>query len=621
MDVNFQQIEARKDNLEKARIELKRHFVGIDDIIDDLLNYIQIWYLMPELLTRPIIVNLWGMTGVGKTDLVRRLVKCLEYQDRFAEVELSNVDTTSWRSSVSETLESNALNDGKPAIVLFDEIQRFNTLNPDGTPIQSTKYTDFWELLSDGKLSKRSKDDLDYYIQDYLFQQKDIKRRRDRGEENLEENPMMGFYEAQQLKNMLQMDQDLAEIADMPRSQVIEQIQLAKRKKKVYEPVDHAKTLILISGNLDEAFSMARQISESDVDADIFHAFTQKVTMVDIKDALSTKFRPEQVARFGNIHLIYKSLRKADFEKLIGAEVDRVIASTVEKFGVTLTVNDSINQLIYRNGVFPVQGVRPVFSSIIDILETNLSKFLFTALLEKHETIDISYDFATSEILATIGKVMQRIPFTGRIDRIRESNLADTISNISAHESGHAVAYMVLFGLAPLQLKSKLANSYAGGFTFPHQIHETQENMIRKIKIYLAGGLAEELVFGVENASIGRVHDREQATTLAIDYIRKYGFSEKYKANYTLEYAYEMEKTATDGEVELMIARLVGDTLSLLETHRTLLVDLSRHLALSGSMEAQAVADVGAIHGVVATVKEEGYLQIPPYERLLGSAN
>jgi ATPase family associated with various cellular activities (AAA) len=206
MDIDLPQIEARKQILEDTRIELKQHFVGIDDIIDELLDYIQIWYLMPEILSRPIVVNLWGMTGVGKTDLVRRLVKCLDYQDRFAEVELSNVDSTSWQRSVGDVLSSNNINDGKAAIVLFDEIQRFNTLNPDGTPIETTKFMDFWELLSDGKLSKRSKVDLDYYLQDYLFQQKDTKRRRDRGDADVEENPMLGFYEAQSLKESLELD-------------------------------------------------------------------------------------------------------------------------------------------------------------------------------------------------------------------------------------------------------------------------------------------------------------------------------------------------------------------------------------------------------------------------------
>jgi ATPase family associated with various cellular activities (AAA) len=211
MEVDFQQIEARKQILETTRIELKTHFVGIDETIDDLLNYIQIWYLMPEILSRPIIVNLWGMTGVGKTDLVRRLVKCLNFQDRFVEIELSHTEGSSWDSSVGSALNRNGISDGKPAMVLFDEIQRFNTISADGSPVQSSKFTDFWELLSDGKLSKRVKDDLDYYIQDYLYQQKNIKKRKERGEEDVDENPTMGFYEAQNLKSMLQLEGDISE--------------------------------------------------------------------------------------------------------------------------------------------------------------------------------------------------------------------------------------------------------------------------------------------------------------------------------------------------------------------------------------------------------------------------
>lgn len=70
------------------------------------------------------------------------------------EVELSNVDETLWHSSVSSVLDSHELHDGKPAIVLFDEIQRFNTIDTDGKPLGQTKFMDFWELLSDGRLSK-----------------------------------------------------------------------------------------------------------------------------------------------------------------------------------------------------------------------------------------------------------------------------------------------------------------------------------------------------------------------------------------------------------------------------------------------------------------------------------
>jgi Peptidase family M41/ATPase family associated with various cellular activities (AAA) len=619
MKVDLKAMEQRKAVLENARKELKAYFIGIDGIIDDLLDYIQIWYLVPEILNRPIIVNLWGMTGVGKTDLIRKLVKHLDFQERFAEVELSNIDSTSWVTSVSDVLDRNKINDGKPAIVLFDEIQRFNTLDGEGKAMPQSKFTDFWELLSDGRLAKKQKDDLDEYLAQFMFNAKDIQKRKQKGEENLDENPMLGMWEAQQLKKMMRLEESTMDLAETSQKEMMEIIRREKGKKKIYEPVDHSKTLIIISGNLDEAFEMARQTSEADVDADIFNAYTKKVTIVDVKNALSRKFRPEQVARFGNIHLIYASLRKADFEKIIVREVRRIIIETKNRFDIKLAIDKTINDLIYRNGVFPVQGVRPVFSSVIDILESNLSKFVFAAITSKAKNIEVEYNVTTKTIHAMIGKKELKIPYIGRIDKIRQSNLEDTVANISVHESGHAVVYMALFGLAPLQLKSKVASSYAGGFTFPHQIHETKENLLNKIKIYLAGGLAEELIFGKYNASIGRSHDREMATSLTIDYVRKYGFDDEFQATYTLDYAYMMDKTTTDVDVEKMIARLVGDTKELLSKHKGLLQGLSRELAVKGTMEAKEMAAIAKQFGLPISIKEEGYLHIENYSKMLQS--
>jgi hypothetical protein len=611
-------IKARKAVLENCKAYLKAEFIGIDSIIDDLLDYLQVWFLMPEVLNRPIIVNLWGMTGVGKTDLIRKMVKFLDYQDRFAEIELSNVDGTRWNSSVTQIFSSLDFNNEKPAIVLFDEIQRFNTLDHEGKPMPQTKFTDFWELLSDGRLSKKEKDDLDYYLFNYLSRGKETKRKIEKGEEVSTDPTMLGVYDAKALKAALGMDVDVLELSEMTEDEMINLIMQAKKKKKIYEPVNHSKTLIIISGNLDEAFQMSNQTSEADIDADIFHSFTKKITVVDVKNALSRKFRPEQVARFGNIHLIYNSLRKTDFEQLIQKEIDRVKAETKSKIGITLTISKHVNQLIYRNGVFPVQGVRPVFSSVIDILDANLSKFVFTAIINSEKKISIDYDVAAKKIIAHVGAKKVEIPYVGRIDKIRQSNMEDAVANISVHECGHAVTYMVLMGMAPLQLKSKLASSYAGGFTFPHEIHETKENILNKIKIYLAGGIAEEIVFGKQNASIGRSHDREQVTVLAIDFVRKFGFDEEFQAMYTLEsIPYTMDKSVTDTDIEKMIARLVSETKELLSNQSVLLKALSIELCVKGSMTAKEMASIAKSHGLPVLVKEEGYLHIGDYKKKL----
>lgn len=613
-------IQARKAELEAAKHALKQHFVGIDPIIDELMDCIQVWYLMPELLKRPVIINLWGMTGVGKTDLVRQLVKHLHFQDRFAEVELSNTGQTSWSSSVSAVLDDYDFHNGKPCIVLFDEIQRFNTIDSKGEPLPQTKFMDFWELLSDGHLSKKQKDDLDSFLYDYYQRERTAQRKRNKGQGDAEDNDpaYLSSWEALRLKKALNLDMDISAMLDISETEMVDMIMAAKRKKVIYEPINHTQTLILISGNLDDAFQMAHQAAEADVDADIFHAFTTKVTLMDIKDALLRKFRPEQVARFGNIHLVYPSLRKQDFNTLIAREIERVQHDTWERTGVRLHTDTSINRLIYNNGVFPVQGVRPLFSSVTDILEVNLSRLLLQALTNGCDEIHLHYDAARQRIVARLGNTTVEYPYVGRIDKIRQDNTQAAVANISAHEAGHAVAYMVLFGLVPLQLQSKVASSYASGFTFPHQLHRTRRSLLDMIKVYLAGGVAEEVLFGHQDASTGRENDRERATELALDYVRRHGFDDEFQATYTLEeYAHRMNSAVTDMDVEKMMMRLVSETRELLGQYAHFLHQLAKALAAAGKLETQEVAAIAQQHQVAAAIKPEGHLHIVDYDARL----
>lgn len=620
MIIDKEEIQKKKKKLDDCKAFLKKEFIGIDKIIDDLMEYLQIWYLMPEILTRPVVINLWGMTGVGKTDLVRKMVRFLDYQNRFVEIELSNTDETSWSKSVADIFQSNGLSDEKPSIALFDEIQRFNTLDSDGTPVPQTKFTDFWELLSDGRLSKRERDDLEHYLFSYLFRKKENDRRKLQGETEVDENPYLNLWDAKELKKYLSIEDDVMSIIDMKEEDMIKLIRKKQKEKKIYEPVDYSKMLIIISGNLDEAFQMSKETSEADVDANIYHAFTKKITVVDIKNALARKFRPEQVARFGNIHLIYFSLKTEDFQKLIQREINSLKHKTKNKFGVALKINKNINDLIYRNGVFPVQGVRPVFSSVVDILDTNLSKFLFEAIIHDDKTIEIDYLQKEKIIAGKIGTRIIEIPYLGRIDKIRQANQQDAVANISVHECGHAVSYMLYTGFAPLQLKSKVASSYAAGFTFPHQIHDIKESLLDRIKIYLAGGIAEEIIFGDMNASIGRSHDREQATTLAIDYIRKYGFEENYQATYNLEdYPHRMQQHITDERVEKLMQELAKKTREDLILHIDLLKSLSKILSEKGSMSPKEIYDIAIKYTLKVSIKEEGYLHIANYHNLLNS--
>ena len=632
--INLKEINTKKQRLEKIKIELKHEFIGIDYIIEELVDYIQIWYLMPEILTRPIIVNLWGMTGVGKTDLIRKLVSKLEYQDRFVEVELSNGEST-WNSSVSSILETNGINNAKPAIVLFDEIQRFYTIDSEGKPLLNTRFQDFWELLSDGKLAKRdAKESIDDYLQRYLYAAMQRQKRKQKLKDapsmppdplnpmgvisSEDEEATVGVWEAQSLKKIFDLKESVNEIAEMREEDVLMMMQQTREKKKVYEPINHAKTLIIISGNLDEAYSMANETGETDIEADIFRAYTEKITIVDIKNALSRKFKPEQVARFGNIHLIYKSLRKVDFEHLIQEELVKICKKNKEHFGVDIEISQNFNQLIYQNGVFPVQGVRPVFSSITDIVEANLSKLLFEAFMGNLMHIAMDYDFEKKKIVAQLaGKRTIELDYVGKIDQIRQDNSPDMIASIAVHESGHAITYGILLGLAPLQLKSRVASRYAQGFSFPHSIHLSKENIVSKIKIYLAGGIAEEIIFGEDKATVSRSFDREEATSMVMEYIRKYGFDKNFQAWYAHSGPYSMELSVTDWAIERMIRDLAKEARELLEANKDFLIYLSKELAQKGSLKPLEVVLIAHKFGHTFEVKEENYLHLAGYEGLL----
>ncbi len=635
--IDLAAIDAKQRDLQRIKEELKTEFVGIEYIIDELIDCVRIWYLMPEVLTRPIIVSLWGMTGVGKTDLVRKMVSKLNYQDRFAEVELSNSDALGyWQSSVSGILASQNLNDGKPSIVLFDEIQRFSTLDPDGNGLPNVRFQDFWELLSDGKLAKRDvKEDIDQYLNSFGYNQFSRKKQATQQAAQVAQNPpptegetpvqlpqpeeaTVGIWQAERLKKLFGLEESVVTLADMTEDQVLLKMQEQKKKKKIYEAIDHSKTLIIISGNLDDAFQMAGDVSETDVDADIFYAYTAKITLMDIKNALTRKFKPEQVARFGNIHLIYRSLRRRDFEELIDIQVQKVVEKTKQYFGIDLEVSAKIKKLIYQNGVFPVQGVRPVFSSVIDVLETNLAKFLFEALMKGKTKISIDYNVKTTKLSAKFeDNTRIDIKYVGRVDRIRQETQLDNLANISVHEAGHAVVYGALFGLSPLQLKSRVASSMVGGFTFPHQIHSTRQRILDKIKVYLAGGLAEELIFGEGNATTGRSSDRMEATFLAVEFVRNFGFLPQFQAVYSLNPSVTMKIDVTDGAIESMLQSLAAETRALLETHKDLLIELSQRLRIVGNLDTKEVAAIAAKYGLEFKVMAEAHLAIPEYQNML----
>src|ERR1044072_960 len=74
-----QSILLKRQKLNEGSLLLKKEFIGLDEIVSEVINLITPWYLFPDAQMRPTVINLWGLTGSGKTALVNRLVDLLDH--------------------------------------------------------------------------------------------------------------------------------------------------------------------------------------------------------------------------------------------------------------------------------------------------------------------------------------------------------------------------------------------------------------------------------------------------------------------------------------------------------------------------------------------------------------
>jgi len=626
----LERIQQRRDKLSEVSQSLKAHFVGLDDIIDKIIENIEVWYVLPEVITRPVIVNLWGMTGVGKTDLVRRLVRGLGFGKRFVEVQLTNRgETNIYGRNLQWVLASSNLEPSEPGVLLLDEIQRFRTVNEHGSEIHDYKFQDLWMLLSDGMFSGESDSrrkmlqmvlDALYYRQ-YRDEEEDEEDEDDAteqtessggGEPPRAKKPkkkqiyMRSYWTAQELKRMLKLEDPVEQIMRWSESKRNAVIVQKLEDPKIYEGDDYSRLMIFISGNLDEAYTMADACGDSDGDADIFHAFSKRINMITIKAALTRRFKPEQIARFGNCHVIYPSLSRSSYEEIIRRRVKDLIASIQEKTGITIHIDPSVNEFIYRNGVFPAQGVRPLFSTISSVLESSVPQFLLEAVESDEPNVYIRYD--DEHLVGKVGGSEVRIYRPGDLDVIKKKHDKNIQSIISVHEAGHALAYGLVLGISPTQVlaDAKVGNSDQMGFIGNHRIQYSRKLMRSQILIGLAGIAAEEIVYGKAMLTDGCEMDISNATALAGRYVRKCGMwegvitrvAQPHLINIPGADVFNHNTEITNNQIDKMVDTEKRKAYKLIRDNIEVLRDLVKHLMTHGMIEPETFKVIFARHGI-----------------------
>lgn len=532
-------IQQKREKLQKVKGKLKNHFVGIDDTIDKIIENIEVWYLMPELLERPLIINLWGTTGVGKTDLVRRLTKELGFAEKYVEVQLdTGTESNSWsKSTIKNDFDIHGIKETDQAILLLDEIQRFKSIDEQGKTIFNSKYQDIWMLLSDGRFNIRDKlkKNLLEAKLDILYNMDNAQNSPSDGngeddeKEKKERKFKVSYYWASYMKRSLELEEKIEEIMqwdDEKKISVIdEKLDELKSMKKGRDKV-YDNLLIFISGNIDEAYKISDEVSDNNIDADFYHDYSKNINIITIKNALKKKFKPEQISRFGNTHIIYHVLGKRDFQSLIKDKLSKIAKKVKKLHDIDVTYSKEVYDVIYENGVYPTQGVRPLFSTISSIIENQLPYFIMEAKINNSSKLKLS--ISDYHIVGTFKGVKDPVkkPVSLDITKLRSKITMDEITCYAVHEAAHAVIFSVLFKKTPLFLISDSSSEYYNGAVVHNTTMENKNSMVNNIKVCLAGLIGEEMVFGKKYRSNGATSDLMEATRIAGRIFRRSGMSD-----------------------------------------------------------------------------------------------
>lgn len=616
----------KQQTLENARATLKKEFVGIDKIIDEVIDNASTWYFLSDLQEKPVVINLWGLTGVGKTSLINRLVELIDFEDAYYRFDLGEKEGNfSFRESLDELCENN---DTSPVIIAFDEIQHSRTVvGPFRQEIENDKNRMIWELIDSGKIQyvewKRGLWSFEGLINKLIYLLKAGVEVQDgivSSNVELYYNEMDLTYEEGERAFFVPED-EYSTIIDFAGGQLGLYLQqdvrnllvsysgddtivfLNKVLKIAKKPSikNFTKALIFVLGNLDEAYTMSNNFS-ADIDADEFNKLSQKITVPKIKNALQNRFRNEQIARLGNIHIIYPALSKFSYQKIIQSELDKYSKSLQRKFGLQVDLDSSINEIIYDEGVYPTQGVRPIFTSIHQVLKSKLSVFFAEIFLKSLEVDSLKFVVKNKELQCQYIKngrqaYSLKVEIITSLGDVRNNKKDDVQAITAVHESGHTVLSIALMNTVPEVVYSITTDADNLGFVyanFPWK-YISRKELVPRVAMMLGGFVAEEIIFGKENVTSGAASDIKKATEFLSKMYKTSGMG-NMPISYSIpireenELYHNFEDAESEIRTALEEAKLLAKTT--LEKEKKLLLALADKLSDNRMLRSDEIKDI-----------------------------
>ncbi len=619
------ELSLKRNKIQQAAIQLKKEFFGIDSVIDKLIETASSWYLFPELQDKPVVVCLWGLTGTGKTSLVNRFAELIDFNNKHFRFDLGEQGGNEFemKEKLHDLYEKL---DHEPLIISFDEIQHVRTKSEDGSEIEKPQTRIVWELMDSGIISinqfsyavnrivnllmalntilehpvevkngivvegKDIYEELidarsDYYSSGRYRTSKKNNTHQDT--RFIPDNSLNDLFEIARtrFKKLNELNDVLMTLNGEQTLQFLSELLMDSYKPKQF---DARKSLIMVLGNLDEVYHMSNDVNP-DIDADLFYRQSLRTTVTEVKKSLQKRFRNEQIARFGNHHIIYPSLNKAAYRNIIERQLELLSKKVEDLFKVKMTFDDTLIHTLYREGVYPAQGTRPLFSSIQLLVSGNLGKVVEQYVEEKCKGKNIQWHTKKNRILVDVmnGKVKElelSLPISGDLNKLRVNRKDDRQALVAVHEAGHAVISTVLFYKVPHQVLSVTADFGSEGFN-SFKTDDTilcKSNLLKYMAVLLGGYAAEKVIFGESNISMGSQSDFNKATDMVTDAVRLCGLSGIVGA-YQQQDQLTNDKLHDDGSMNKICISWMEEALSLAEEtidkHKIFFLKIARYLS------------------------------------------
>jgi len=626
----------RKEKLLEVKAKLKTEFIGLATIIEEVMDLIMPWFILPDAQLRPTVINMWGLTGSGKTALVNRLVELLDYKRLYAQMDMGEFesDSASWiKSLFTDDLE---FFHEQPGIICFDEFQFARTISKEGVELGKDKLRVIWDLLDSGKINYIPYQNSYYMVRAELCLMH-LMKCEDKGvviKNGVVAEGQTAFLDTfgeyyfensnrygQSVDQAYFLSQDFVDGLfylfndnTMTRQKLKEQLEACDltgiqrlilsgaNRRNAVKQLDLSRALIFVLGNLDEAYYMSNSLNP-DISADELHEATCKINITHIKSALKERFRNEQIARLGNNHVIYRAFTNQNFRDIITQKLNGLRAYVQQRFGFNLVFDASVVDVVYSEGVFPAQGTRPVFTTIKNLIEGNISKVVIEMLSKNLEASEVLWCCRNDQFVFCYKDTEQRVlheqvePLVLKVGNLRKTDNSEEQAHTAVHEAGHAILAALTLRIVPSLVVSKTASANSEGFCVVNMPEGplTRAVLKKEIIIGLGGYVAEKLIFGEENTSSGVAEDIERVSELANRAIKEYAMGSDpiyIRFASTNDNLAMLHRTTHSDEALHLIRDCEKQAQAILEKNKLLLLKMSEFLTKNSRMEEAQILEM-----------------------------